>query len=118
MTTPRPVLAISIRQPYVEAILRGIKKLEYRSRLTHIRGVVYLYASVKDGNYDLFRRQLKADPGDLPTGLILGTVEITDCVFIDEYGEYGYVLKNPHRLRRPLRPLNQPQPVFWRPVFR
>lgn len=118
MTTLRPVLAISIRQPYVEAILRGIKKQEYRSRLTRVRGVVYLYASLKDGNYDLFRRKMKASSGDFPTGLILGTVEITDCVFIEKFGEYGYVLKNPRRLKRPLRPLNQPQPAFWRPVFK
>jgi hypothetical protein len=31
-------LAISIRQPYVEQILLGVKKYEYRSTLTHIRG--------------------------------------------------------------------------------
>jgi hypothetical protein len=33
-------LAISIRQPYVEQILLGVKKYEYRSKLTHIRGRV------------------------------------------------------------------------------
>jgi hypothetical protein len=40
-------LAISIRQPYVEQILLGVKKYEYRSALTHIRGRVYLYAAKK-----------------------------------------------------------------------
>ncbi len=30
--------ALSIRQPYVELILRGIKKIEYRSRRTRIIG--------------------------------------------------------------------------------
>ena len=33
----RVVRAISIRQPYVEQILRGLKKREYRSRPTNIR---------------------------------------------------------------------------------
>lgn len=28
----RTMLALSIRQPYAEEILRGIKKIEYRSR--------------------------------------------------------------------------------------
>ena len=32
---PRPRMrALSIRQPYAELILRGIKKIEYRSRRT------------------------------------------------------------------------------------
>jgi len=30
--------ALSIRQPYAEQILRGIKRFEYRSRPTAIRG--------------------------------------------------------------------------------
>lgn len=44
--------AISIRQPYVEDILRGKKKYEYRSRPTQIRGRVYLYASLGLGHED------------------------------------------------------------------
>ncbi len=30
--------ALSIRQPYAELILRGIKKIEYRSRPTRLLG--------------------------------------------------------------------------------
>ena len=37
-------LALSIRQPYVEMILTRKKRIEYRSRRTHVRGRVYLYA--------------------------------------------------------------------------
>ena len=41
---PRRVL--SIRQPYAELILRGIKKIEYRSRPTRIIGErFYIYAA-------------------------------------------------------------------------
>ncbi len=40
------MLALSIRQPYAELILRGIKRIEYRSRPTRIVGErFYLYAS-------------------------------------------------------------------------
>jgi hypothetical protein len=40
--------ALSIRQPYVELILRGIKTVEYRSRPTRIIGErFYLYAAKK-----------------------------------------------------------------------
>ena len=37
--------AISIRQPWVELILRGDKQKEFRSRPTNIRERVYIYAS-------------------------------------------------------------------------
>jgi predicted transcriptional regulator len=40
------MLALSIRQPYAELILRGIKTVEYRSRPTRIIGErFYIYAS-------------------------------------------------------------------------
>jgi hypothetical protein len=37
--------ALSIRQPHAEAIMRGIKKIEYRSAPTRIRGRIYIYAA-------------------------------------------------------------------------
>jgi predicted transcriptional regulator len=40
--------ALSIRQPYAEFILRGIKTIEYRSRPTRIIGErFWIYASKK-----------------------------------------------------------------------
>jgi hypothetical protein len=45
------MLALSIRQPYAELILRGIKTAEYRSRSTRIVGRrFYIYASKGTGN--------------------------------------------------------------------
>ena len=48
---PRPRMrALSIRQPYAELILRGIKTIEYRSRRTRIIGErFYIYASTDTG---------------------------------------------------------------------
>jgi len=112
--------AISIRQPYVELILRGIKKFEYRSIPTNIRETVYLYASRKPAeNWDDYLKQVDgAAPGELPTGVIVGTVEITGCEWNENEGVYAYTLKNPQRLKRVLHPVNQPQPVFWKPKFK
>ena len=104
--------AISIQQPYLEMILRGTKKTEYRSRQTHIRGRVYLYASQKAGATDYFKK-LKLQPGDLPTGVILGSVEIVGCS--DLVDQYGYKLKNPKRYKTPLIPENRAQPCFFFP---
>jgi hypothetical protein len=104
--------AISIRQPYVELILRGEKREEYRSRPTNIRGRVYLYAAMKPGERKYWIRAGK-EPGELPTKRIVGSVEIVDCR-PSKHG-YAYIMARPQRLRTHLHPQNQPQPCFWRP---
>lgn len=109
--------AISIRQPSVELILRGVKKEEYRSRPTRIRERVYLYASKRPAGQSAHWRLARAAPGHLPTGRIIGSVEVVDCRWHSRYQCYAYVLKKPARLRSSRVPKNQPQPGFWRPQF-
>jgi hypothetical protein len=106
--------ALSIRQPYAEQILRGQKKIEYRSRPTNIRERVYIYASLTPGDPDDFRK-MHLQPGDLPTGLLVGTVEIADCT--GKPGDYNWILKNPERLQQKIKPLNHPQPVWFYPFW-
>jgi hypothetical protein len=62
-------------------------------------------------------KKVGAAPGDLPTELIVGSVEIVDCVWDRSKYCYAYMLASPQRLDQPLVPRNQPQPVFWRPQF-
>ena len=109
--------AISIRQPYVELILLGKKKAEYRSIPTRIRERVYLYASKSPADSPKAWDRVKKLPGDLPTGVILGSVEIVDCRPDEEGQGFAYVLSKPIRFRSPRRAKNAPQPVFWRPQF-
>ncbi len=104
--------APSIRQPYAEQILRGIKKIEYRSRPTSIRERVYIYASLTPGRAKDFDSMGLA-PGDLPVGVLVGTVEVTDCS--GEPGDYKWHLKRPKRLRRMVRPRKHPQPGWFNP---
>ena len=106
--------AISIKQPYVELILRGKKNFEYRSRPTNIRERVFLYASLKPAEDDEAWRQARASPGSLPTGCFVGSVDIAEC----EPCEYAYKLLRPERLRRSRKVKNQPLPRFWKPRFR
>ncbi len=62
--------AISIRQPYVELILQGKKWQEFRSRRTHLRGRVYLYASMTPKDDPLaFRGISRALESILPCSL-------------------------------------------------
>jgi hypothetical protein len=106
-------LAISIRQPFVEQILLGVKEYEYRSKLTHIRGRVYLYAAKKPVDDAAEWRKAKSNPGQLPTGVIVGSVVIADCE--PWKGEFRYKLEAPRRLRKHLVPNSQLQPKFFRP---
>ena len=104
--------ALSIRQPYAEQILRRTKRFEYRSRPTAIRERVYIYASLKPGPAKEFE-QMRIHPADLATGVLVGTVEITDCSGAP--GNYKWHLARPKRLQRPLRPTRQPQPAWFNP---
>ena len=90
--------ALSIRQPYVEQILRGSKRIEYRSRPTRIRGRFYIYASNSPGPLREFA-SLGIEPGDLPTGVIVGTVELVDCTNGRRFFEWH--LRDPRRLATP-----------------
>ena len=108
---PEQLRALSIRQPWAELILRGEKTVEFRSQATSVRGRVYLYASLA-----------KPEPGDaqiegeLPRGVIVGTVEVVNCEGGD--GEFAWSLANPERLAEPLPSQSQPQPVWFFPFGR
>jgi len=105
-------LALSIRQPFAELILLGKKRIEYRSRLTHVRGRIYLYASL--GHYSQadeveWAEEFGLDIDSLPRGVIVGSVELFDC----RGGEWR--LRKHQRLARPVKPERRPQPTWFRP---
>ena len=105
--------ALSIRQPYAEMILRGIKKIEYRTMRTNIRGRVYIYASLTPGSIEAFEK-INAKPGDFPTGVLVGTVEIIGCETPDGY-DYEWLLDKPERLVQPITADNKAQPSWFIP---
>ena len=104
--------ALSIRQPYAEQIMRGTKRVEYRSQPTKIRERVYIYASLTPGWEEEFE-WMKAKPGDFPTGVVIGTVEVVDCTGVP--GDYEWHLARPVRLAEPIRPTGRPQPAWFYP---
>lgn len=67
--------ALSIRQPHAEAIMRGVKQVEFQSRATKIRGRLYIYASL--GRYSVDDEQKMMEEygiddvhcDDLPSGV-------------------------------------------------
>jgi hypothetical protein len=105
--------ALSIRQPYAELILRGIKTVEYRSRRTRIIGeAFYIYAARTPGELAGFD-PLQCEPGDVPTGVIVGTATISRCV--RNNGRYDWHLTRVKRLRRHRKPAKHPQPSWFTP---
>jgi hypothetical protein len=104
--------ALSLQQPNAEQVMRGKKKIEYRSRPTSKRERVYIYASNTPAEQDAWD-EIRLEPGDLPTGVIVGTVEVVGCRTVR--GEYEWDLAKPVRLKRPIKPKSHPQPVWFYP---
>ena len=128
--------ALSIRQPFAELILRGTKTIEYRSRPTRIIGErFFIYASMQpavgsrqsvwSGDLALPDRPLPPwmielaeglrlwKPGELPTGVIVGSAIIDRCSRGE--GVYHWHLTGVERLAEHTRPRRHPQPSWFRP---
>ncbi|HEV8062931.1 MAG TPA: ASCH domain-containing protein [Gemmataceae bacterium] len=111
--SPNPEMALSIRQPFAELILRGVKTIEYRSLRTNRRERVYIYASRIPGDDAASWAQVEREPGELPTGVLVGTVEIVGCD--GRPGNFHWKLAKPERLGTLIKPTQMPQPMFFRP---
>ena len=101
------VAALSLRQPNSEQVLRGKKKIEYRNMPTSKRERVYIYAANTPADQDAWD-EIGLEPGELPTGVLVGTVEIVGCRKTKI--EYEWDLARPVRLKRLIKPKNHPQP--------
>jgi predicted transcriptional regulator len=109
--------AISIKQPYASLIMQGIKKLEVRSRNTHIRGDVLVCVSktkILLWQLDEVTRYSIGDYRSLykNTGCAIGIIEITGSREMRKEDEdtalvcfnpelYVWELANPRLLKSP-----------------
>jgi ASCH domain len=119
---PNPaMLALSVRQPAAEGIIRGTKMVEIRSRLTRVRGRILIYASL--GRYDaedeadLMREFGICDVtcDELPRFAVIGSVELFDCRRGDAGDGFEWWLRRPERAAEFRRPTEHPQPVWFYP---
>lgn len=122
---------LSILQPWASLILWGAKRFETRRWATAYRGPLVIHAGKRlDGDVvwlcqeepyrSLLRRHGQRWAADLPRGVLLGVVELTDCVSGDllgpgDLGEqelalgqfragcYAWKLERPRLLARPIR---------------
>lgn len=103
--------ALSLRQPWADLVVNGIKDIENRSRPTRFRGRLLIHAS-KKVEWERVEKYYKllglASPEDYQpvVGALLGWTEIIDCVQTHRsrffFGPYGYVLRNSQRLVVPV----------------
>jgi hypothetical protein len=70
--------AISIRQPYVEQILRGIKKRIPVTTDADSGARVPLREPPPPSELAYEWREVQKKPGDLPVGIVAGSVEVLD----------------------------------------
>ena len=137
MADPQPdpdLIALGIRQPWAELILRGIKTIEVRSQDTNLRGPIYLYSSKKVAEIEpaeVAIREYGLELDSLPLGRIVGTVDIIDsqlcrkkdaaasCVprsYLQD--RYAWQLANPVRFDEPMVVRFLPYGVWFYPFKR
>jgi predicted transcriptional regulator len=104
--------ALAVRQPYAERIIRGSKKIEYRSKPTKLRERVYVYAC-KNSDDISEATAYEVKEGRLALGVIIGTVEIRDCR--KRRGVFEWILAKPRRAKQYRKPLGMPQPGIFIP---
>lgn len=80
---------LSVQQPHADLIINGAKWCENRSWQTHYRGELFIHASRIDAaEMKAWRDRgidpVEASPLGCKTGHIIGSVELLDCVDIED----------------------------------
>lgn len=124
MDATLPILALSIRQPWAQLIVSGIKDLEYRSWTTDYRGPIFIHAAsaVNDDaedialeTLDISRTHFRA----LPRGAYIGMVMLDSVKRTPNAPDaYTFTLSHARRFTDPIpgmgqRGLYQPSAAEW-----
>lgn len=78
--------ALSLHQPWASAVVYGLKVYETRPWRTSFRGLLVIHAAkTTDAHYaNVFASEYPALRGALPSGAMLGIVELMDCVPVEQ----------------------------------
>ena len=107
---------LSIRQPWAGLIVAGVKKVELRSWRTDHRGRLLVHASTQRDSIAPQWQNVKSQVAAsllLPTGCVIGDVEVVECRPATEWDEdaafspvtgrmFAWVLANPRVLHPPV----------------
>ena len=106
------MIALSIRQPWANLILKAGKDIENRCWPTKFRGRILIHAAkgcthaeLEDALYfaaEACGTRYTVDLKTIPRGGVIGSVEIIDCVSASTspwfVGEFGFALRDPQPL--------------------
>lgn len=137
---PIPVKAITIWQPWAQLVITGAKRVETRGHNTNVRERIAIHAAKQDHagillhipaeELAFFQATGVTSIPEPPTGAVLGTIQLANCVPIEElygteydtpqerafgdwsHGRYGWIMQQPERFTRPV-PAKGAQ-GFWR----
>jgi hypothetical protein len=117
--------ALSIRQPHAEAIMRGIKEIEYRKTPTSIRERILIYASPQrysaheEHEWMAFYGLTGLSCDELCRGVIVGSVELSDCEpRSDGPFPWGWHLQKPERAKALRKPKRRANAVWFYPFVK
>lgn len=97
---------LSVRQPWANLIVHGIKNVENRTWRTHFRGRVLVHAPAgRDRDFEYLTEKHGILPGY--KSAIIGSVEIIDCIQDStspwaEPGVWHWVLREPVLFEEPI----------------
>jgi len=124
----KQMTVLSIAQPWASCIIDHGKNVENRSANLHKRGTVALYASTSKNllRFEMCKKQygITLNWENVPRGAIIGFMDIVDVIDDDTVtkktkkwfmGDYGYVLVNIIKLKKPV-PAKPPKGAvtFWK----
>ena len=127
-------IALGVRQPWAELLIKGIKTIEVRSRPTRVQGPIYLYTS-KIVATETFAKdavsQHEVDLAKTVQGKLIGSIEISNCRLCTAKdaeascvpwdimkGKYAWEMANPVRFTKPIDVLFLPYGVWFYPFKR
>lgn len=100
--SPSRLTVLSVRQPWASLLLTGEDWCENRSWTTEHRGPLWIHASskIETKECDLWR----IDRSALPTGAIIGCVELVDILPINKRRQWQSKIIHEHRLNADVGP--------------
>ncbi len=114
------IKVLNIAQPHAHNVIFNGKNVENRSKVSHDRGTIAIYASATYKKDRFTDKKIKKE--DCSFGCIVGFVDIVDCIVKEEvtqktkkwfFGPYGYVFENVRVLKKPIQVKPPKGAIIW-----